>query len=184
MDRQTTAVIHTQSLKERMRTRTWQRRCEEVIHLCLNVSRVEWWREIEQKGSECWQRGFRRLICSLSFLHQLLKERKIRQRLALIVVLEVKFIILTNVWLVCMSEGTRSKFGLCQEEQKEHFIPKLLNYIDKVFWPYSPVKKSVKIWNMKVSCTGSLISSCLAAGESWCWLGSVRRKAPPAGRGG
>lgn len=83
------------------------------------------------------------------------------------------------VWFACL--GTRSKFGLCQEE---HFMPKLLNYIDKVFWPHSPVKKSVKIWDMKVSCSGSLISSCLAAGESWCWLGSVQRKAPPAGRGG
>lgn len=43
MDRQTTAVIHTQSLKERMRTRTWQRRCKEVIHLCLNLSGVGTW---------------------------------------------------------------------------------------------------------------------------------------------
>lgn len=84
-----------------------------------------------------------------------------------------------NVWFACL--GTRSKFELCQEE---HFMPELLNYIDKVFWPHSPVKKSVKMWDMKVSCSGSLISSCLAAGESWCWLGSVRRKAPPAGRGG
>lgn len=57
-------------------------------------------------------------------------ERKENQRLALIVGREVKFIILTNVCLVCMSGAPD---------------PKLLNYIDKVFWPYSPVKKSVKI---------------------------------------
>lgn len=49
-------------------------------------------------------------------------------------------------WFACLGAPDPS-LG-CAKRNKRNIL--CLNYIDKVFWPYSPVKKSVKIWNIKV----------------------------------